>query len=528
MMQMVKRMGALVAAILLLSALQTASLSQPNEIRIADSTGDWGYPNPYKHYPRGPGFVRMSWVFDTLIWKDQNGFIPALADSWSYDSGKMTFLFKLNPKAKWHDGRSLTAEDVVFTLNYFKRHPYRSVTLDHVGRVRANDAHTVVIPLVKPYSPFLFNVGGTMPILPRHIWENVKTPETYDDHRAFIGSGPYLFRDFNKPQGTYLFEAFKDYYQGPPKADRLIYIRSGQPSMSLMTGQADLAAIQPEMAETLKKAGMVIIKDQRGWNKKLMINHKRPPFNDKRFRHALAYAIDQEEIIDKSQRGFASPASYGLLSVDHEMYNPKTPVYRLNPDKASKLIEALGYKKDNKGFFSKECRPLKLELLASKITVGGQNVADRDGEVIRKQLEAVGISVELINLEQATTDSRIKEWNFDFAVSGHGGVYGDPRILNEMILPTYGAGSVNSARFDANPELNRLLEERMAAMDPEKRKTLVHKIQELYAEELPAISLYYPDSMAAYNPKKGVAWYYTKGGMGSGVPIPQNKMSLIK
>jgi peptide/nickel transport system substrate-binding protein len=210
------------------------------------------------------------------------------------------------------------------------------------------------------------------------------------------------------------------------------------------------------------------------------------------------------------------------------MYNPKTPVYRLDRNRTRKLIESLGYQKDNQGYYSKGSQPLKIELLASKITVGGQNIADRDGEVIKKQLEAVGISVDLISLEQATTDSRIKDWNFDLSVSGHGGIYGDPRILNEMISPTYGAGSVNSARFDANPELNRLLEEQMVTMNPEKRKAIVFKIQEVYAEELPAISLYYPDSMAAYNPKKGVAWYYTKGGMGAGVPIPQNKMSLIK
>jgi peptide/nickel transport system substrate-binding protein len=65
-------------------------------------------------------------------------------------------------------------------------------------------------------------------------------------------------------------------------------------------------------------------------------------------------------------------------------------------------------------------------------------------------------------------------------------------------------------------------------MDHEKRKAIVFKIQEIYAEELPAISLYYPDSVSAYNPKKGITWYYTRGGISKGVPIPQNKMSLIK
>ena len=59
------------------------------------------------------------------------------------------------------------------------------------------------------------------------------------------------------------------------------------------------------------------------------------------------------------------------------------------------------------------------------------------------------------------------------------GVSGDPRILNEMISSKYGAGSVNSARYDDDPELNSLLEEQMLEMDQDKRKTIVHKIQEV-------------------------------------------------
>ena len=55
--------------------------AQVREVRIADSRGDWGYPNPFRHYPRGPGYIRMSWVFETLVWKDKNGFAPGLADS---------------------------------------------------------------------------------------------------------------------------------------------------------------------------------------------------------------------------------------------------------------------------------------------------------------------------------------------------------------------------------------------------------------------------------------------------------------
>ncbi len=501
---------------------------QTREIRIADSRGDWGYPNPYRHYPRGPGYVRMSWVFDTLIWKDQNGYIPALAKTWSFDAGRQAFTFNLNPDAKWHDGRPLTSEDVVFTLKYFKSHPYRWITIDNVSRSETSGPHKVIVYLSKAYSPFLSDIGGTMPVLPKHIWESVENPETFNDPKAFIGSGPYMFRDFNKAKGTYLYEAFTEYYQGRPRADRLIYVRSGKPLVSLANGEVDLANIKPDMANPLKQKGMVIIKNERGWNKKLMINHKKPPFNDKRFRQAIAYAINQQEIIEKSHRGFAAPASYGLLSIDHEMYNSETPTYPYAPEKAVRIIESLGYEKGVDGHFVKDGRPLKVELLSSNIAVAGESAADRDGEVIKKQLESIGIQVGLVNMEQATTDSRVKNWDFEMAVSGHGGICGDARILNEMISSQYGAGSVNSARYDANHELNRLMEDQMREMDQEKRKAIVFQIQEIYAEDLPAISLYYPDTMAAYKPDKGIAWFYTRGGISKGIPIPQNKMSLIK
>ena len=520
------------AAIALMLCL---SLSAPvpaqervKEIRIADSRGDWGFPTPYRHYPRGPGYIRMSWVFDTLVWKDRNGYIPALAKEWSYDPARMAFTFKLQPKAKWHDGQPVTAEDVVFTLAYFKKHPYRWVTVTDVDRAEAVDAHTVVVYLSKAYAPFISDIGGTMPILPKHIWSKVDKPKEFNKPEAYIGSGPYLFKDFNKAQGSYLYEAFADYYQGRPKADRLIYVRANKPLVSLSTGQVDLANIKPEMAEPLKKKGLVVLENERGWNKKLMINHKKAPFDQVKFRQALAYAINQQELIDKAHRGFAVPASYGLLTIDHEMYNPDTPNYSHDPAKAVQLIEALGYKKSPDGIFQKDGQPLKIELLASNITVAGERVADRDGEIIKKQLQDLGLAVELINQEQATTDSRVKNWNFDLAVSGHGGLSGDPRILSEMVLSSYGAGSVNSARYDANPELNKLLEAQIEEMDEAKRKELVFKIQEVYAKDLPAISLYYPDSVVAYNPAKGVKWFYTKGGICKGIPIAQNKMSLVK
>ncbi|MFO7986475.1 MAG: ABC transporter substrate-binding protein [Desulfatiglandaceae bacterium] len=498
-----------------------------DEIRIGDGKGDWGAPNPYAHYPRGPGYIRMSWVFDTLIWKDKDGAIPALATSWAYYPETRSFVFQLRKGVKWHDGKEFSSADVVFTIDYFKQHPYCWVSLDAVAGAQADGPYSVTIKLKRPYAPFLSYVGGALPIIPKHIWKDVPHPQRFTQPESFIGTGPFQFRDFNKAKGTYLYTAYDDYYQGRPRIRRLIYIKTKNPLMSLLSGRADLVTVRPDMAGILKEKGMVVLEDQRGWNKKLMINHRKPPLDDKRFRKALAHAINRLEIIDKAHQGLGSVAAFGLLSPDHEFYNPDTPDYAYEPARTGEILESLGYEKDAQGFYMKDNLSLKLELLTSDITAGGEPMADRDGEVIRKQLESAGIRVELVNLEQTSADNRVRNWKFDLAISGHGGLLGDPEILNLMISPEF-KGSVNSARYGKNQTLLDLLSAQVAEMDPEVRKRLVFQIQEVYADDLPAISLYYPASTSAYNPARGIDWYYTKGGLALGIPLPQNKMSLIR
>ena len=67
-----------------------------NEIRIADKTGDWGHPSPYLSYGRGPGYLRLHFIFDTLVWKDENSdLIPLLAENWEYIPDEEAYIFNL-------------------------------------------------------------------------------------------------------------------------------------------------------------------------------------------------------------------------------------------------------------------------------------------------------------------------------------------------------------------------------------------------------------------------------------------------
>lgn len=501
---------------ILISLLLPAVAEDIPVYTIADTTGDWGYPSPYLHYSRGPGYVRMSFIFDTLVWKDQNGFVPALAESWEYLQDENAYLFNLNPTVKWHDGEPFTADDVVFTINYIKEHPYQWVDSSIVDRAEKIDDHTVKIYLAKPYAPFLDQVAGTLPILPEHIYSGVTNPEDFQDPKALTGTGPFKLVDYNKAQGTYLYEANEDYYQGAPKVKQLKFVKLSEEMSgpALRRGEVDATAVPPEVANGLR-GSFVVLEGAHDWLAKLMINHKKEPFSDVRFRQVLAYAIDREKLVEIGQRGYGVPASPGLFAPDSEWYNPDVEQYAHDPEKAGDLLREMGYEKKG-AFFEKDGKTLEVELLVTSSN-------ERAGELIKNDLEEAGIKVNMRSVDSKTLDSAVNEWNFDLALSGHGGMGGDPEILNRIIGEGY---TFCSDRYIVNQTLNDLLDQEVAEMNPDRRKQIVKEIQLVYSQQLPSLPLYYPESFWAHNGK--VDLYYTKRGIANGIPIPLNKLSFVR
>ncbi len=487
---------------------------------VADSTGDWGFPSPYAHYSRGPGYVRMSFIFDTLVWKDDKGYVPALAESWEYLEDENAYIFKLRKDVTWHDGEKFTAKDVVFTFNYIKEHPYQWVDSSVVEKAEAVDDYTVKVYLSKPYAPFMDNVACTLPILPEHVWKDVQNPEQFQEEKALIGTGPFKLVDYNKAQGTYLYEAYDDYYLGKPKVKQLKFVKVSEEmaASALKQKQVNAASIPPELVDEMKKEGFTILEGAHDWNAKLMINHKKPPLNDKRFRQALAYAIDREQIVSTCLRGHGLAGSPGLLPPDNPWFSPETEQYPYNPTKAQEILESLGYVKKG-SYYQKDGKVLELELL---VAGGTSSPGEREGEMIKQQLEKVGIKVNLRSLDSKTLDSLVNEWKFDLALSGHGGLGGDPDTLSRSII---GQG-FNSARYTSNETLVSLLKKQQQEMNKEERKKLIAEIQKVYAEEVPALTVYYPTWYWAHDGK--VELFYTRQGIAVGVPIPLNKLAFVK
>jgi peptide/nickel transport system substrate-binding protein len=494
--------------VLMMAGSAMASEDALEVYTVADTTGDWGFPSPYAHYSRGPGYIRMSFIFDTLLWKDDSRYIPALAKSWKM-VGDDVYVFDLRRDVTWHDGEKFTADDVVFTVDYTEDHPYMWVDSAIIERAEKIDDYTVKLYLSDPYAPFLDQVAGTLPILPEHIYSDVDNPESFKDDEALIGTGPFTLDadDYNKAQGTYRYRAYDDYYQGAPKVKELRFTKVSEATAAaaLSRGDVNAADIQPEMIDQLSGFTILTVPSH-WWNYKLMINHQEAPTSDKRFRQALAYAIDRQDLVDIAGRGYGLIGSPGLIPSDNDWYNSEIEQYSHNLAKAKDLLDKAGYQGE------------EIELLVK----GGRTTEERIGELITEDLKDAGINVNLRTLDSKTVDSKVKEWDFDLALSGHGGLIGDPNFLARN---TVDMTSFNSARYDDNDELTEVLEDQMTETDEDDRKDLIDRAQVLYAEDVVAITLFYPDWFYAHDGQ--VDLYYTYNGIAMGVPIPLNKMAFV-
>jgi peptide/nickel transport system substrate-binding protein len=496
----------------------STTASEVTSYTIADITGDWGYPSPYLRYSRGPGYTRMSFIFETLVWKDASGFIPQLAEEWEYVQEENAYTFKLRRDVTWHDGEEFTADDVVFTIDYVKTHPDPFVTLIGPSGIREAatiDDHTVKIYLEQPYAPFLNDVAGTMVIIPKHIWQGVDDPKSLTGLEAVIGTGPYTLADYSKEHGTYLYKAYDEYYLGRPVVDEIKFVKVSEEMIpaALKEGSINAGDIPPEVISEMEAAGLTVITAPVAWNAKLTMNHKKEPLSNKKFRQALAFAIDRESLVQITQRGHGIAGSPGMIPPTSDWYNPDTLKYEYSPDMARHFLEGLGYKLED-SYFTKGGEELELELIAEA------NFKEV-GQFIKQQLETAGIKVDFRTLEAKTVDTKVEAWDFDLSVYGHGGLY-EPSILKRVITDE----GFNSARYTSNEALNLLLEAQLSEMDPEKRKELVFLIQIVYAEDLPALTLYYPKSYWAHD--GAINLFFTMDGMASGIPIPLNRMSFVK
>lgn len=504
------------------SSSQTGTGKQSATLKIASE--DYGYPSPYTFYPRGPGYIRMSLLFDTLVWKDENGITPWLSDRYEVSADGLEWLFHLHPGIKWQDSQPLTAEDVKFTFDYIRTHPHSwySREIKAIKSVDVIGAQQVKITLHTPYAPFLTNIAGALPIMPKHIWQNVTDPMKFTDPAAVIGSGPFKLVKYDKASSLYIYEANPNYFKGKLKIDRLIFTQPGNPLLAFQNREIDAFAPDVDQAAVLKGYQSTRIIDNSGfWVYRLMFNHAQYPFDQAEFRQAVAHALNLPEFVSRAAHNGATVGNPGYITPElKEWYNPRVTAYPYDPEKAKKLLDSLGFTRiGGDGIrLGPDGTRLSCELLTFP--------QGQDAEIMKSMLAAVGIEIRIKALEKGAHDQLIDSGQYQLAINGHGGLGGDPVFLNQIIKPLTSAKE--SPSLYANPEFISLAQQQTSIVDSGERRRTVFTMQELLARDLPSIPLYYRKVYFAYRPEKLDGWFYSPGGIGIGIPSEFNKIVFLQ
>ena len=506
------------AALLLVSMMSvlrgpTALAQDEVRIVIADGRGNWGPPSPYLHDRRGPGYVLMTFVFDTLLWKDETGtLIPALARSWQADDTGITF--RLDPAATWHDGEPVTAADVVFTVDYARAHPSRFVDLSAVGSVRAVNPTEVRVDFARPFAPFLVNVAGTLPILPQHIFGGIDNPVRFAEPAAMTGSGPYRLKAYDPIQGGYLFEANADYYQGAPAVQEIAFVKMGTAAAlaGLTSGAVDLMTKVPATERAnLQAAGLTVLSYQMNHPVRLQFNHRHPVLADVQVRQAIAKLVDRPRLIETVYLGEADLwDAAGLDPLDATAPDP----YAHDPAEAARMLHAAGWQRDSEGRWQTAAGDtLDLTMVALRHY-------DKLARMVAAQLEAAGIGVSVTLFDRGGLDAVFGRDAFDLAIVSFS-TLGDPDVLRRTIL----GGRPDSDRYTANAALTRLLKDQASELDPVVRADMVARAGDLYAADLPSFFMLSPRRVIASNDR--VQPFVTPGGIGPGIPLILNKQMFL-
>ncbi|NQX66065.1 ABC transporter substrate-binding protein [Paenibacillus alba] len=486
-------------------------------LKIAGSNN--GYPSPFAFSSSGPfGYLRNSFIFDTLTWKDDKGVIPWLAKSWETSKDGLTYTFKLEENVKWHDGQAFTADDVVFSYNYYKTYPYNwNGDISQIKSVEKVNDLTVAFHLNNTYAPFLSDLVGIVPIIPKHIWEKVTKPVEFRDAAALIGTGPYKLKKYDSASGQYLYEANDNFFKGQVLVKEIAFVSAANKLLALQNGEIDQAYTTSYAdVQSAEKAGLKTIKsDPTGSVVRISFNMDHPKLGDKRLRQAIAYALNREEISAKVTGGTPMVGNAGVVPTDSPWYNKNVKQYAYDPAQAEKILDELGYKKNANGVRE----DLKLNLMTSS--------AMPDATMMKEMLKKVGIELNLVQLDSAAFTVALGENKYDIALTGHIGASGDPDYLRLWFSGKAANTFSSRGKSLKLDEFHKLADKQMQEVNDVKRHEIVNQMQDILAEELPTLVLYHRPFYEIHKAATFDRWKNTYGGIADGMPLWENKVFLV-
>lgn len=417
--------------------------------------------------------------------------------------------FTLKPDAVFHDGKPVTAADVVFTINSILDPNWKSPlakNLHDVSAVATDDRTVVITAKKQAYLTSLLTFG----ILPKHIWENVKpnTLAAVEINLKPIGSGPFKFEKFSRDaQGQILSYTLQSTKNSGAMLDNVtfkFYDDYDTAVDKLTTNAVDgLNFVPPAKRDSIRSVpGVSIRTPALSQYTALFLNAKKnPALADINIRKALALAIDRDKIVTDALGGLGKLRDTPLKLTADET-NEKITRYTYDPKKAAELLDKAGYPLSSESQIRTKTvvTPPKTKkdqavTIVNELTVTIATIDTttnhRVAEIIKENWAALGIKTDIVTASaDSIQKSIIKPREYDALLFGE--VLGPDANPYPFWHSSQSAEGLNLTHY-SNRRADELLEKSQAAVNTYERDTMLSEFQQIVTDEVPAIFLYEPD-----------------------------------
>ena len=455
-----------------------------------------------------------------LIWNAVTGaWVPWLATGYAWSPDHRTLTLTLRDGVRWSDGAPFSADDVVFTFELLRRHRALDAggLWDFLAGVRARGPRTVELTLQRPFVPGLAEVAQ-QPIVPAHVWRHVADPMTFANPDP-VGTGPFTEVLAFRNQVWELGRNPRYWQPGKPRiaALRMVaYPSNDQANLALVDGEVDWAGnFVPAIDRTF------VARDRAhngywfpplGSMVFLYPNTRRPPLDDARVRRALSLGIDRQRVVDIGLYGYTRPADgTGLSDAYASWRDPAVaadPWVRHDPDAARRLLDAAGWRPGPDGVRrAADGRRLRLTLEV----VSGWSDWVRAGQVIARDLGAIGVAVELRAYDWSAWFRRLQAGDFELAIAcpALAASFDAPTpyyayrwlMASDAVVPLGQLAATNWNRF-GDAQADALLDALARTDDPARQHALARALEARFAATAPAIPLFPSPLWGAFSTRR--------------------------
>ena len=453
-----------------------------------------------------------------LVYQDTKGeYHPLLATYATEDAA--TWTYTIQDGMTWSDGAPVTAEDILFTLQYDQANGSANFEAQtgedgkvteakYTGYTLSDDKMSISLTLASPNVRELSNMTSFR-VMPKHVYEG---KDTVTEAEGRITCGPYVLESFNKEAGTITF-AVNEYYPQKPNVEKIVYQLFGNEDtmyLALQQGDIDMVwaystGVAGTYQDVLSTDTNVSLVNVAAANVPavLAFNNAKGLFSDENLRQAVSYALNYEEFKTYFVSAYAEIPNRGFVPSTTVGY---TDTEKLTTDtaKADEYMKAAGYTEKNAdGFYVNAdgaAAAFTLTVNAAKETHVGY------AEMIKTQLEAFGIQVNLDAVDKdaynAKTSNKFSENNITMEAAIYGYTAAGMGMGNGLgSIYVDGNHAVQGGCQVFDEAFSSILDELKAAKTIEEYYTGAAKLQDYYAAHMPLIALYWDNMMLAYSSK---------------------------